>query len=79
MAGYRKHEAQEWAWQNLKGQWTTLVTPFTPDNRVDTEGLRSNVRHVQRLASEVGAAPGTWVNSGGLTEAERRMSWTPSR
>ena len=21
MASYRKHEAQEWAWQMLRGQW----------------------------------------------------------
>ena len=28
MATYRKHEAQEWAWETLKGQWTTLITPL---------------------------------------------------
>ena len=39
MATYRKHEAQEWAWETLKGQWTTLITPFTPDNRFDREGM----------------------------------------
>ena len=73
MAGYRKHEAQEWAWQNLKGQWTTLVTPFTPDNRVDTEGLRSNVRHVQSLGVRGGGCTWNMGEFWSLTEAERRI------
>ena len=51
MASYKKHEAQEWAWETLKGQWTTLVTPFTPDNRIDIEGIKRNVRHVRSLGT----------------------------
>ncbi|HAA95914.1 MAG TPA: hypothetical protein DCE26_09520, partial [Dehalococcoidia bacterium] len=51
MAGYKKHEAQDWAWENIKGQWTTLVTPFTPDNKVDVEGMKRNVRHVRSLGT----------------------------
>ena len=58
MATYRKHEAQEWAWETLKGQWTTLITPFTPDNRFDREGMRRNIRHVRSLGT-VGAGC-TW-------------------
>ena len=73
MAGYRKHEAQEWAWQTLKGQWTTLVTPFTPDNRVDTEGLRSNIRHVQSLGVRGGGCTWNMGEFWSLTEAERRL------
>ena len=73
MAGYRKHEAQEWAWQTLKGQWTTLVTPFTPDNRVDTEGLRRNVRHVQSLGVRGGGCTWNMGEFWSLTEAERRL------
>ena len=49
MASYKKHEAQEWAWETLKGQWTTLITPFTPDNRIDVEGVKRNVRHVRSV------------------------------
>jgi uncharacterized protein (UPF0264 family)/dihydrodipicolinate synthase/N-acetylneuraminate lyase len=49
MATYTKSEAQEWAWENLRGQWTTLITPFTPEDRLDEEGLRHNIRHIQRL------------------------------
>ncbi len=73
MAGYRKHEAQEWAWHNLRGQWTTLVTPFTPDNRVDTEGLRGNVRHVQSLGVRGGGCTWNMGEFWSLTEAERRL------
>ena len=72
MAGYRKHEAQEWAWQTLKGQWTTLVTPFTPDNQVDTEGLRRNVRHVQSLGVRGGGCTWNMGEFWSLTESERR-------
>ena len=36
MANYQKHEAQDWAKENLRGQWTTLVTPFTVDNKLMT-------------------------------------------
>ena len=58
MATYSKHEAQEWAWETLKGQWTTLITPFTPDNRFDREGMKRNIRHVRSLGT-VGAGC-TW-------------------
>ena len=51
MASYEKHEAQEWAWETLKGQWTTLITPFTPDNQIDIEGMKRNVRHVRSLGT----------------------------
>ena len=73
MAGYRKHEAQEWAWQTLKGQWTTLVTPFTPDNQVDTEGLRRNVRHVRSLGVRGGGCTWNMGEFWSLTESERRL------
>ena len=58
MARYQKHEAQEWAWETLRGQWTTLITPFTPNNRLDEDGLRHNIRHVRRLGTR--GAGCTW-------------------
>ena len=58
MANYQKHEAQEWAWQNLRGQWTTLVTPFTPENTFDEAGMRQNIRHIRRLGTRGGGC--TW-------------------
>ena len=48
MAHYKAHEAQDWAWQTLKGQWSTLITPFTDEGDLDEDGLRRNVRHVRR-------------------------------
>ena len=51
MATYSKHEAQEWAWEALKGQWTTLVTPFTLDDRFDREGMKRNIRHIRSLGT----------------------------
>jgi hypothetical protein len=58
MAHYTKREAQEWAKESLKGQWTTLMTPFTPENHVDEEGLRLNINHVIRLGTK--GAGCTW-------------------
>ena len=58
MATYKKHEAQEWARESLKGQWTTLVTPFTPDDRFDREGMKRNIRHIRSLGTS--GAGCTW-------------------
>lgn len=49
MAKYKKAEAQEWAWENLRGQWSTLITPFTPEGTLDEAALRQNIRHIRRL------------------------------
>ena len=58
MANYSKHEAQEWAWGFLKDQWTTIMTPFTPDNRIDEDGLRRNMRYIRSLGTRGGGC--TW-------------------
>ncbi len=59
MAQYRKREAQEWAWETLRGQWTTLVTPFTDEKAFDEVGLRQNIRHIQSLGTR--GAGCTWA------------------
>ena len=51
MARYSKDEALGWARANLRGQWTTLMTPFTPDDELDERGLRSNIRRVRSLGT----------------------------
>ena len=51
MTAYKKNEAQEWARETLKGQWTTLMTPFTVEDEVDDDGLRRNIRHVRKLGT----------------------------
>jgi uncharacterized protein (UPF0264 family)/dihydrodipicolinate synthase/N-acetylneuraminate lyase len=58
MARYTKGEAQDWAWENLRGQWTTLLTPFTPQDTLDEAALRHNIRHIQSLG--VRGAGCTW-------------------
>ena len=58
MADYAKSEAMDWARENLRGQWTTLMTPFTQDDEIDEEGLRRNVRHIRALGTHGGG--GTW-------------------
>ena len=58
MANYQKHEAQDWATENLRGQWTTLVTPFTVDNKFDDAGMRRNIQHIRKLGTRGGGC--TW-------------------
>ena len=58
MATYGKSEAQDWAWENLRGEWSTLMTPFTPDDEVDDDALRHNIRHVMSLGTR--GAGCTW-------------------
>lgn len=71
MASYTKREAQEWAWQNLKGQWTTVMTPFTPDDRVDEDGLRRNIRHIRALGTHGGGVTWGMGEFWSLTREER--------
>ena len=58
MAEYSKNEALDWARENLRGQWTTLMTPFTPDDEFDEEGMRGNIRHIRSLGTQGGGC--TW-------------------
>ncbi|PKB79148.1 MAG: hypothetical protein BZY88_14795 [SAR202 cluster bacterium Io17-Chloro-G9] len=58
MASYTKKEAQEWAWETLRGQWTTLITPFTPENKLDEQGMRDNIRFIRQLGTK--GAGCTW-------------------
>jgi 4-hydroxy-tetrahydrodipicolinate synthase len=48
---YKRREAKAWGRENLVGQWTTMVTPFTPEDELDEEGLAANVEHVLRLGT----------------------------
>ncbi|MCH7706105.1 MAG: dihydrodipicolinate synthase family protein [Chloroflexi bacterium] len=71
MASYTKDEAQEWAWDNLHGQWSTLVTPFTAEDTVDEAGLRHNIRYIQSLGTK-GAGCGWGMGEfWSLTQEER--------
>ena len=71
MATYTKEEAQEWAWETLKGQWTTLVTPFTPEDEIDEAGLRANIRHIRKLGTRGGGCTWGMGEFWSLTHEER--------
>ena len=58
MATYTKSQAQDWAWENLRGQWTTLMTPFTSEDELDEGGLRQNMRYIRSLGTR--GAGCTW-------------------
>ena len=49
MVDYKKSESKDWAKSHLKGQWSTLVTPFTVDGSLDVPGLISNTNHIVDL------------------------------
>lgn len=72
MTKYRKNEAQDWAWENLKGQWTTLFTPFDSDNKVDEEALRHNIRHIRGLGTRGAGCTWGMGEFWSLTQDERR-------
>jgi len=71
MADYTKSEAQEWAREHLRGQWTTLMTPFTPDDELDEQGLRGNIRHIRRLGTRGGGCTWGMGEFWSLTREER--------
>ncbi len=58
MAEYTKGEASDWARENLRGQWTTIMTPFTEDDELDEDGLRRNIAHIRSLGTH--GAGCTW-------------------
>ncbi len=71
MADYSKNEAADWARENLRGQWSTLVTPFTEDDEVDEAGLRANIRHIRSLGTRGAGCTWGMGEFWSLTRAER--------
>lgn len=49
---YSKLEAKDWARQNMVGQWTTMMTPFTSNDEIDFDGLKKNIEHVLKLGTK---------------------------
>ena len=48
---YTRSDAKAWAREKLVGQWTTMMTPFTPEDELDEKGLAANIEHVLRLGT----------------------------
>jgi 4-hydroxy-tetrahydrodipicolinate synthase len=68
---YTTSDAKAWAREKLVGQWTTMVTPFTADDRLDEAGLASNVEHVLRLGTKGMGFSWNMGEFWSLTPAER--------
>ncbi|PSN82651.1 hypothetical protein B9Q11_02025 [Candidatus Marsarchaeota G2 archaeon ECH_B_SAG-F08] len=68
---YKKSEAKEWARQEMVGQWTTMVTPFTQDDELDIKGLTKNIEHVLKLGTKGMGFSWNMGEFWSLTRAER--------
>ena len=42
---YTKHDAKDYARENMTGIWAAVLNPFKDDLSLDEAGLRSNIRH----------------------------------
>lgn len=71
MAQYTKKDARDWAREHLRGEWTTLVTPFTPGDEVDEAGIRHNIRHIRSLGTSGGGCSWNMGEFWSLTREER--------
>ena len=71
MAEYTKSEAMDWARENLRGQWTTIMTPFTDDDELDEDALKRNVAHIRSLGVRGGGCTWGMGEFWSLTHEER--------
>lgn len=69
---YKKSEAKSWAREKMIGHWSTMVTPFTQDGKVDEAGLRKNIRYVLSLGTEGIGFTWSYGEFWSLTLAERK-------
>ncbi len=49
---YKKAEAKQWARENLHGHWSSMITPFTPEDEIDLGGLDKNIKKVLKLGTK---------------------------
>jgi len=68
---YTASDAKAWARQELVGQWTTMVTPFTADDQLDEAALAANIEHVLRLGTKGMGFSWNMGEFWSLTHAER--------
>jgi 4-hydroxy-tetrahydrodipicolinate synthase len=70
---YSKAEAKEASFEQFRGVWAAIATPFTPDDKVDEAGLRRNMRHMtDALAIDGIFCTGTMGEFWALTKEERK-------
>ncbi len=72
---YRKSEAKEASRAEFRGVWAAIPTPFTPDDRLDEDGLRLNMRHYTDVLRVDGIfCTGTMGEFWALTKEERKRA-----
>ena len=72
---YRKSEAKEASCAEFRGVWAAIPTPFTPDDRLDEDGLRRNMRHYTDVLRVDGIfCTGTMGEFWALTKEERKRA-----
>ena len=70
---YRKSEAKEASFEQFRGVWAAIATPFTPDDKLDEPGLRRNMRHMTDALHIDGIfCAGTMGEFWALTKEERK-------
>jgi 4-hydroxy-tetrahydrodipicolinate synthase len=68
---YTRSTAKAWAREKMRGQWTTLVTPFTPEDELDEKGLARNIDRVAQLGTRGLGCSWNMGEFWSLTRAER--------
>jgi 4-hydroxy-tetrahydrodipicolinate synthase len=70
---YRKSEAKQASFEQFRGVWAAIATPFTPDDKLDEPGLRRNMRHMtDGLHIDGIFCAGTMGEFWALTKEERK-------
>ena len=70
---YRKSEAKEASFEQFRGVWAAIATPFTPEDKLDEAGLRHNMRHMTDVLQVDGIfCAGTMGEFWALTKEERK-------
>lgn len=70
---YRKSEAKAASFEQFRGVWAAIATPFTPDDTLDEPGLRRNMRHMTDALQIDGIfCAGTMGEFWALTKEERK-------
>jgi 4-hydroxy-tetrahydrodipicolinate synthase len=70
---YTKSEAKEASFEQFRGVWAAIATPFTPDDQIDEPALRRNMRHMTDALHIDGIfCTGTMGEFWALTKEERK-------
>jgi 4-hydroxy-tetrahydrodipicolinate synthase len=72
---YTKSEAKEASFEQFRGVWAAIATPFTAHDTLDEPGLRRNMRHMTDVLGVDGVfCTGTMGEFWALTKEERKRA-----